>query len=108
MRKQFGNRFLKNEDDVFKYNAWCERILFLNYLTTILIICKWLYFYLVCFYYISRDNVEWNEAQESQALSQVCEHVKTKMSSEKADDLENNANQYWDKFYSIHQEKYVK
>lgn len=29
------------------------------------------------------------------------------MSSEKADDLENNANQYWDKFYSIHQEKYV-
>lgn len=59
------------------------------------------------FIIFSRDNVEWNEAQESQALSQVCEHVKTKMSSEKADDLENNANQYWDKFYSTHQEKYV-
>lgn len=21
-RKQFGNRFLKNEDDAFKHNAW--------------------------------------------------------------------------------------
>lgn len=52
-----------------------------------------------------RDNVEWDEAQENQALSQVCEHVKTKMIREKADDLEKNAGQYWDKFYSIHQEK---
>lgn len=55
----------------------------------------------------SRDNVEWDEAQENQAQSQVCEHVKTKMPADKADDLENNANQYWDKFYSVHQEKYV-
>lgn len=29
------------------------------------------------------------------------------MPSEQATDLENNANQYWDKFYSIHQEKCV-
>lgn len=54
-----------------------------------------------------RDNVEWNEEQENQAVSQVCEHVKTKMSSDKALDLESNADQYWDKFYSVHQEKYV-
>ncbi|XP_050440997.1 tRNA N(3)-methylcytidine methyltransferase METTL2A [Adelges cooleyi] len=75
-RKQFGNRFLKNEEDVFKHNAW--------------------------------DNVEWNEEQESQALTQVCEHVRTKMSEEKATDLENNADQFWDKFYSVHQEKFFK
>lgn len=29
------------------------------------------------------------------------------MPSEKATDLENNADKYWDKFYSVHQEKYV-
>jgi len=51
--------------------------------------------------------VEWNEAQEIQALSQVCAHVKTKMPSEKAADLEDNADEYWNKFYSVHQEKYV-
>lgn len=55
-----------------------------------------------------RDNVEWNEEQEHQAVSQVCEHIRNKMPSEKALDLENNADQYWDKFYSVHQEKYVK
>ncbi|XP_025419570.1 methyltransferase-like protein 2 isoform X2 [Sipha flava] len=75
-RKQFGNRFLKNEDDVFKHNAW--------------------------------DNVEWDEDQENQALSQVCEHVKTKMTLEKSIDLENNADQHWDNFYSVHQEKFFK
>ncbi|VVC38498.1 Methyltransferase-like,S-adenosyl-L-methionine-dependent methyltransferase [Cinara cedri] len=75
-KKQFGNRFLKNENDVFKHNAW--------------------------------DNVEWDETQENNALLQVCEHIKTKMPSEKAVDLENNADQYWDKFYTIHQEKFFK
>jgi len=54
---------------------------------------------------LQRDNVEWDEAQENQALSQVCEHLKMKMTSDEAVDLENNAYQYWDKFYSIHQEK---
>lgn len=56
---------------------------------------------------INRDNVEWDEVQENQAFSQVCEHLKTKMSLEEAIDLENNADQYWNKFYSVHQEKCV-
>lgn len=75
-RKQFGNRLLKNDEDVFKHNAW--------------------------------DNVEWNEEQEIQAISEVCAHVKTKMPSEKAADLEDNADEYWNKFYSVHQEKFFK
>ncbi|KAE9540675.1 hypothetical protein AGLY_003920 [Aphis glycines] len=75
-RKQFGNRFLKTDDDVFKHNAW--------------------------------DNVEWDEAQETEALSQVGVHMKSKMPSEKAADLENNADEYWNKFYSVHQEKFFK
>lgn len=29
------------------------------------------------------------------------------MTHEEAIVLENNADQYWDKFYSVHQEKYV-
>jgi len=62
---------------------------------------------LIIIYIICRDNVEWNEEQEIQASSQVCAHVKTKMPSEKAADLEDNADEYWNKFYSVHQEKYV-
>lgn len=54
---------------------------------------------------VFRDNVQWDETQENQALAQVCEHMKTKMTLEKADDLEKNADRYWDKFYSVHQEK---
>lgn len=27
-RKQFGNRVLKNEDDVFKHNAWWEKFVY--------------------------------------------------------------------------------
>lgn len=62
-------------------------------------------FYILLLYF--RDNVEWDESQDNQARSQVCEHIKTKMTPEKAVDLENNADQYWDKFYSVHQEKYL-
>jgi len=57
--------------------------------------------------FIFRDNVEWDEAQETEALSQVGVHMKSKMPSEKAADLENHADEYWNKFYSVHQEKYV-
>ncbi|XP_050521220.1 tRNA N(3)-methylcytidine methyltransferase METTL2A [Daktulosphaira vitifoliae] len=54
------------------------------------------------------DNVEWNEEQKNQAITQVCEHLQTKMSVEDANDLQNNADQNWEKFYSIHQEKFFK
>lgn len=55
---------------------------------------------------IYRDNVEWNEEQESHAMNQICQHLQTKMSIENANELQNNADRHWEKFYSIHQEKY--
>jgi len=50
-----------------------------------------------------RDYVELNEEQEMQ----VSAHVKTKMPLEKAADLKYNVGEYWNEFYSVHQEKYV-
>lgn len=58
-------------------------------------------------FYCIRDNVEWDETQDNEAQSKICEQLKTKMTPEEAIDLENNADQYWDKFYSVHQEKFV-
>ncbi|XP_060854302.1 tRNA N(3)-methylcytidine methyltransferase METTL2-like isoform X1 [Rhopalosiphum padi] len=49
-----------------------------------------------------RDYVELNEEQEMQ----VSAHVKTKMPLEKAADLKDNVGEYWNEFYSVHQEKF--
>lgn len=54
------------------------------------------------------DNVEWGEEQESEAQAAVDRGRVTFVEEEQARDFENNADQFWDKFYSIHQNRFFK
>jgi len=54
------------------------------------------------------DNVEWDEEQESAALAAIELSAKSKVPEEKAVDYEEKSDEYWDKFYSIHQNRFFK
>ncbi|XP_053210458.1 tRNA N(3)-methylcytidine methyltransferase METTL2-like [Panonychus citri] len=75
-RPRFGNRFLTNENDVFKHNAW--------------------------------DQVDWTEEQ----LAEVDEKIKCNSAHRVDDDSKSKyllkADEYWDKFYQTHQDKFFK
>ena len=54
------------------------------------------------------DNVTWDEEQEREAEEAVLATSRTRVDEARAEDLENNAAEYWDKFYSIHQNRFFK
>ena len=54
------------------------------------------------------DNVTWGEEQEAEAQEAVLASSKTRVEEARAEDLENNAGEYWDKFYSVHQNRFFK
>lgn len=54
------------------------------------------------------DDVEWDEEMKNKAEEMVSEHVKTKMDSEKRDNLETQAWSYWDEFYGVHKNKFFR
>ena len=54
------------------------------------------------------DNVTWGEEQEKEAQEAVLASSKTRVEEARAEDLENNAGEYWDKFYSVHQNRFFK
>ena len=62
-------------------------------------------------YFISnhfRDNVEWDEEQEQNALSAVKKNSEKLMPTDEANKLENEADKRWDAFYDIHQNRFFK
>ena len=75
-RPQFGNRYLTNEEDVFKHNAW--------------------------------DDVEWSQEQVEAAREAVKKNSATPVSAEKRDHYQQEAGNYWDKFYGIHANRWGK
>jgi len=75
-RPQFGNRYLNENEDVFKHNAW--------------------------------DDVEWDEDQEQNAKEQVAKNSTCNFNPEEVEKLKTEADQQWDKFYSIHQNRFFK
>lgn len=54
------------------------------------------------------DNVEWDKEQEDAAAAAVKEAADNRVTAEKAEDYEEKADEYWDTFYGIHQNRFFK
>ena len=54
------------------------------------------------------DNVEWDEEQEREAQETVNKAATNKVDTSTAEMYEEKAAEYWDKFYSIHQNRFFK
>ncbi|XP_076461323.1 tRNA N(3)-cytidine methyltransferase METTL2-like isoform X2 [Babylonia areolata] len=56
----------------------------------------------------SRDNVVWDEEQESEARQKTMEQLQDALPAEKQEEYEREADLYWDKFYNQHQNRFFK
>jgi len=54
------------------------------------------------------DNVEWGQEQQQEAQQVVDKAATILMEREKADECEEKSGEFWDKFYSIHQNRFFK
>ena len=54
------------------------------------------------------DNVEWGEEQEREAQEAVDKAASSRVEADMAGIYEEKAAEYWDKFYSIHQNRFFK
>ncbi|XP_066140372.1 tRNA N(3)-methylcytidine methyltransferase Mettl2 isoform X2 [Euwallacea fornicatus] len=54
------------------------------------------------------DDVQWDEAQEQEALKKVQENGIVKFSNEDLKKYENDADKFWDAFYEVHDNKFFK
>ncbi|XP_060569124.1 tRNA N(3)-methylcytidine methyltransferase METTL2-like [Ruditapes philippinarum] len=54
------------------------------------------------------DNVVWDEEQEKQARAKTEEQLANPATKEDIEKFENDANEYWNKFYGIHENKFFK
>ncbi|XP_067130579.1 tRNA N(3)-methylcytidine methyltransferase METTL2 isoform X2 [Centruroides vittatus] len=54
------------------------------------------------------DNVQWDEAQEQEAKEKVLKNSATYVSKEMQERYEEDANDYWNKFYNIHRNRFFK
>lgn len=55
-----------------------------------------------------RDNVQWDAKQENHALESVSKNSQVTLSVDELQKLEDQADQYWDAFYDIHENKFFK
>ncbi|KAM4030623.1 tRNA N(3)-cytidine methyltransferase METTL2A [Anomaloglossus baeobatrachus] len=54
------------------------------------------------------DNVQWTEEQESAAHKKVLENSGQPLPPEQQEEYENKASNYWDDFYTIHENRFFK
>lgn len=57
---------------------------------------------------VCRDNVEWDAEQELHARTSVGKNSDVTLSDEQLNKFENEADKFWDSFYDVHQNRYVK
>ncbi len=55
-----------------------------------------------------RDNVEWDEELLEEARQKINKNSTVHVDSARANELEQNAGDYWNKFYGIHENKFFK
>ncbi|KAM9296279.1 tRNA N(3)-cytidine methyltransferase METTL2A [Gastrophryne carolinensis] len=54
------------------------------------------------------DNVEWSEEQEAAAMKKVLENSSQPVPAERQEEYENRASNFWDDFYTIHENRFFK
>ncbi|XP_044742560.1 tRNA N(3)-methylcytidine methyltransferase METTL2 [Chrysoperla carnea] len=54
------------------------------------------------------DDVEWTDELENEAKLKILKNSKITLNSENIHDYENNAHEYWNSFYNIHQNRFFK
>ncbi|XP_056404679.1 tRNA N(3)-methylcytidine methyltransferase METTL2A [Hyla sarda] len=54
------------------------------------------------------DNVQWSEEQESAAHKKVLENSSQPLPQEQQEEYENKASNFWDDFYTIHENRFFK
>jgi hypothetical protein len=55
-----------------------------------------------------RDNVEWDSELLEEAMEKIKINSSVLVPADKAADYETNADNFWNKFYSIHENKFFK
>lgn len=100
-RKQFGNRYLNEGENVFKHNAWY--VFHFRFHSHLILLTQ--NFLSIGDY---RDDVQWDDEQEANALAKVELNSTVIMSKEEVENFESNADSFWDAFYDIHQNKFFK
>jgi hypothetical protein len=60
------------------------------------------------FFFLFRDNVEWDASQEELAKCKVTENSSVFATQDDQEKYEVCANKYWDAFYGIHQNRFFK
>lgn len=94
-KPKYGSRYLMPNSDIFLHNAW-----YVNYTNFKLLCC--------CTIKCFRDDVEWDEEQEKEALKKVHLNSDIKFNTDTIEKYETEAAKYWDGFYNIHVNKFFK
>lgn len=55
-----------------------------------------------------RDDIEWDEEFKESVDSKIRQNSINKVSNQKTEDFDKNANQFWDQFYGKHENKFFK
>lgn len=93
-KPKYGSRFLTPNSDIFLHNAW-----YVNF--------HYSGFFFSCYIFF-RDDVQWDEEQEKEAMKKVQLNSEIKFNKDVIEKYEKEASLYWDEFYNIHINKFFK
>lgn len=99
-KPKWGSRYVTPNCNIFQYNVWYVQIkIEVNRLKE----CS-----KTRFKFNSRDDVEWDEEQEEEAMEKVKINSEIKLSRDLIEKYETDASKYWNEFYNIHVNNFFK